>query len=48
MLLLIGWRGAPNTKDEPQHTQQGKKNIELFKNLGIRSIILNSRKNFQI
>ena len=46
MLLLIGWRGAPNTKDEPQHTQQGKKTLSFLKNLGIRSIILNSRKNF--
>lgn len=24
MLLLIGWRGEPGTKDEPQHVKQGK------------------------
>lgn len=24
MLLLIGWRGEPGKKDEPQHKQQGK------------------------
>lgn len=46
MLLLIGWRGAPNTKDEPQHIQQGKSTINFLKNLGIKSIILNSEKSF--
>ena len=24
MLLLIGWRGEPGVKDEPQHAVQGK------------------------
>lgn len=24
MIILIGWRGEPNTKDEPQHIKQGK------------------------
>lgn len=24
MLLLIGWRGEPGTKDEPQHVKQGR------------------------
>ena len=24
MLLLIGWRGEPGVKDEPQHVKQGK------------------------
>ena len=24
MLLLIGWRGAPGTKDEIQHLEKGK------------------------
>ena len=24
MLLLIGWRGEPGKKDEPQHIKQGK------------------------
>ena len=23
MLLMIGWRGEPGTKDEPQHKKQG-------------------------
>ena len=24
MILLIGWRGAPNTNDEPQHLTKGR------------------------
>ena len=35
MLLMIGWRGEPGFKDEPQHVKQGKIQIELMKTLGI-------------
>ena len=35
MLLLIGWRGEPNTKDEPQHIKQGRIQEELLKTLEI-------------
>ena len=24
MIIMIGWRGAPNVKDEPQHVHQGR------------------------
>ena len=40
MLLIVGWRGEPGTKDEPQHIKQGKVTIELFKAMGIETIIL--------
>ncbi len=30
MLLLIGWRGEPGTKDEPQHVKQGKVTASLL------------------
>jgi phosphonopyruvate decarboxylase len=30
MLLLIGWRGEPGTKDEPQHVKQGKLTASLL------------------
>ena len=30
MLLLVGWRGAPREKDEPQHEQQGKITAQLL------------------
>ena len=31
LLLLIGWRGAPGKKDEPQHIEKGKITIKLLK-----------------
>jgi len=35
MLLIIGWRGEPGIKDEPQHVKQGEITLELLKTLGI-------------
>lgn len=35
MLLLIGWRGEPGTKDEPQHVKQGKVTVSLLEAMGI-------------
>ena len=35
MLLMIGWRGEPGFKDEPQHVKQGKIQIDLMHTLGI-------------
>ncbi len=40
MLLLIGWRGEPGVKDEPQHVKQGKITISLLEILGIPHAIL--------
>ena len=39
-LLLIGWRGEPNEKDEPQHQKQGKITLELLETLDIPYEIL--------
>ncbi len=30
MILMIGWRGEPGTKDEPQHIAQGRDTLELL------------------
>jgi len=30
MLLMIGWRGEPGVKDEPQHKKQGRVTLELL------------------
>merc|ERR1719506_1528958 len=30
MLLMIGWRGQPGKKDEPQHLVQGKRMIAML------------------
>ena len=35
LLLLIGWRGEPGTKDEPQHVKQGKVTVSLLEAMEI-------------
>ena len=40
ILLLIGWRGEPGIKDEPQHLKQGKVSCALFDAMGIPYLIL--------
>ena len=45
LVLLIGWRGKPGEKDEPQHVTQGLKTKEILKNLNIRSIEIKSKKD---
>lgn len=39
-LLVIGWRGEPNKKDEPQHKKQGLITLELLEALGIKYSVL--------
>ncbi len=34
-LLIIGWRGRPGEKDEPQHIKQGKLTLPLLETMGI-------------
>lgn len=40
MVLLVGWRGQPGIKDEPQHVKQGKVTAELFATMGISCSVL--------
>jgi phosphonopyruvate decarboxylase len=40
MLLMIGWRGEPGVKDEPQHVKQGRVMPELLSALDIPWFIL--------
>ena len=40
MVLLVGWRGEPGVKDEPQHVKQGKVTISLFETLDIPTEVL--------
>lgn len=40
MLLIIGWRGEPGVKDEPQHIKQGAVQKELLTSLGYSFEIL--------
>jgi phosphonopyruvate decarboxylase len=43
--LMIGWRGEPGTKDEPQHKKQGEVTLDLLKAMRIPYIILDSNEN---
>ena len=45
MLLVIGWRGEPNKKDEPQHKKQGLITTETLEILGIKYEILDTDTN---
>lgn len=40
VLLLIGWRGEPGKRDEPQHVKQGKVTLSLLEAMGVRYAIL--------
>jgi phosphonopyruvate decarboxylase len=40
LLLLIGWRGEPGTKDEPQHVKQGKVTVNLLDAMDIPHRVL--------
>ncbi|AEF86847.1 phosphonopyruvate decarboxylase [Treponema primitia ZAS-2] len=44
MLLLIGWRGEPGVKDEPQHLKQGKVTLSLLEAMGIPYFILSQNE----
>lgn len=45
ILLMIGWRGEPNVKDEPQHIKQGEVSESLLKVLNIPYTIISSDTN---
>jgi phosphonopyruvate decarboxylase len=41
-VLLVGWRGEPGVKDEPQHVKQGRVNIDLLKAMEVPYSILSN------
>jgi len=43
LILIIGWRGSPRIKDEPQHNVKGKITLNVLKLLNIKYTII--RKN---
>ena len=47
MLLIIGWRGSPNSKDEPQHMVKGQITRNILKLLGIKYIKLKNEKDLK-
>lgn len=48
MLFIIGYRGEPNVKDEPQHIKQGELTLPLLETLGVKYLILNKDYQKQI
>jgi phosphonopyruvate decarboxylase len=46
LILMIGWRGSPRVKDEPQHNVKGKITQQILKLLDIKYTILRSNKDF--
>lgn len=40
VLFIIGWRGEPDIKDEPQHIFQGEITLKLLEDLNIEYIVL--------
>lgn len=40
MLFIIGWRGEPGIKDEPQHVYQGRITVKLLDDMGIQSFVI--------
>uniref|UniRef100_UPI003217DE02 phosphonopyruvate decarboxylase n=1 Tax=uncultured Draconibacterium sp. TaxID=1573823 RepID=UPI003217DE02 len=42
LLMLIGWRGEPEKKDEPQHVAQGRLTVELLKTMEVPYQILSN------
>jgi len=43
MLFVIGWRGEPGVKDEPQHIFQGEITVQQLKNIGISTYIIDEQ-----
>ena len=39
-VFVIGWRGEPGTKDEPQHTFQGEVTLKLLEVMDIAYMVI--------
>lgn len=48
MLLIIGYRGQPGVKDEPQHVKQGELTLPLLDTMGIKYLLLDEEYEKQI
>jgi phosphonopyruvate decarboxylase len=47
LILIIGWRGSPRVKDEPQHNVKGKITEQILKLLNIKYTILRSTNDLK-
>lgn len=39
-VFIVGWRGEPGVKDEPQHIYQGEVTVKLLEDMDIRTFII--------
>jgi phosphonopyruvate decarboxylase len=46
-VFVVGWRGEPGVKDEPQHVFQGEITIDLLELLGIKCFILSKETQLE-
>jgi len=44
MLLLVGWRGEPGLKDEPQHVKQGRVTLAMLDALEISFTVIDGKE----
>ena len=47
IILLIGWRGEPGVKDEPQHIKQGKVTLDLLDAMKISYSVIDAESNVE-
>lgn len=47
MILLVGWRGSPNMKDEPQHKMMGRITLKMMKLFDIKTVVLKSDQDLK-
>ena len=47
LILIIGWRGSPRIKDEPQHNVKGKITESILKLLNIKYTIIRSNEDLK-
>ena len=47
LILLIGWRGSPSLKDEPQHMVKGKITKDILKLLNIKYCVIRKYKDLK-
>lgn len=40
VIFVVGWRGEPGVRDEPQHVYQGEITEEFFKLMGVETFVL--------
>ncbi len=47
MILLIGWRGEPDIKDEPQHKKQGRVTLPLLDAMEINYLVIDENSDYK-